>query len=88
MSKNTRLVHRGPKYRKWRESVLKENGYFCSQCGNLTDLTVDHILPSVNHPELRYNTNNGRILCEQCRVRDMLDSHRKGKSLRRVRVEV
>ena len=86
--KHSRQAHRGSKYRRWRDGVLMCGGYFCSECGNLTELTADHILPSVSHPELRYDTNNGRILCDRCRVRDMLDSNHKGKFRRRVRVEL
>jgi len=72
-------IHRGHKYKRWQNAVLKQGNYRCSQCGNISELTADHILPIVSHPELCYDVDNGRILCNKCRVRDMLGSWQSGR---------
>lgn len=67
-------------YRKWREAVFKRDGYSCVICGdrNYTGrgetviINADHIKPFALHPELRFDINNGRTLCEPC--------HRKTKT--------
>lgn len=75
---DSKKTHRGDRYRRWREAVLKKGSGVCSQCGATTELTADHVLPSVTHPELRYDVSNGRVLCEKCRVKDMLKSWQDG----------
>ncbi len=54
------------KYRKWRKAVLERDGNVCVLCGSDIDLNVDHIRPYANYPKLRYNLNNGRVLCVVC----------------------
>ena len=56
----------------WRKGVMRKGNYKCAKCGALEDLTADHILPVVSHPELTFDIDNGRILCNKCRVKDML----------------
>jgi len=63
----------------WQLAVLRVGGHKCSVCGSTKNLTADHIKPRVNFPELFYDVGNGRILCDDCRVRDMLDSWQRGK---------
>ncbi len=76
--------HRGGGYRKWRISVLRNGYHKYYVCGVEDELTADHIKPRVSHPELFLDVSNGRILCNTCRVRDMLDSLVAGKFDKRV----
>ena len=73
-SKISRKNHRGYKYKVWRQAVLLKGDYQCSQCGSKEELTADHILPRSKYPELELDVDNGRVLCDKCRVADMLKS--------------
>lgn len=53
-------------YRKWRELVLKRDGYTCKICGTTSDLQVHHIKSFAEYPELRFEVGNGMTLCERC----------------------
>ncbi len=71
--------HHGASYKRWQQYVFQKGHYKCSKCGSTENLTADHIKPQVTHPELRLKVGNGRILCEKCRIGDMLDSLQEGK---------
>ena len=71
--------HHGIRYKLWRWEVLRNGYHQCSICGATNELTADHILPRVSHPELAFNVDNGRVLCNTCRVKDMLYSWNQGK---------
>ena len=79
MGRVSQKFHKGSRYTRWRKAVLKKGGFKCSLCGSTYDLTADHIKPVVTHFELAYDTKNGRILCDPCRVTDMLHSFESGK---------
>lgn len=65
---NERKVLMGQtEYKTWRDVVFKRDNYTCQLCGKHGGyLEVDHIKAWVTHPELRYDTNNGRVLCVPC----------------------
>jgi 5-methylcytosine-specific restriction endonuclease McrA len=69
---------RGSKYRRWRKRVLAKNGHKCALCGSTENLTIDHIEPLVRNPDRALDVENGRVLCDKCRVKDMLDSLMRG----------
>lgn len=73
MERKTSTMHHGYQYRGWRKHVLRNGNHRCSICGGTEDLTADHIKPVATYPELAYDVPNGRILCNKCRVRDMLE---------------
>ena len=66
-------LHHGYKYTTWRNAILRKGEYKCSRCGSIEELTVDHIQPTVTHPELAFDLDNGRVLCNKCRVKGMLE---------------
>lgn len=53
-------------YREWRRSVLERDGFACTWCGSREKINADHIKPYSLFPDLRYDTSNGRALCESC----------------------
>jgi hypothetical protein len=56
----------GP-HRVWRQSVLARDNAQCQRCGE-TDgvLVAHHLLSWEDHPELRFDVDNGLTLCEPC----------------------
>ena len=56
-------------YRKWREAVLKRDGYKCSLCGSGDNLVAHHIKSFADFPELRLDLGNGTTLCATCHIR-------------------
>lgn len=55
-----------PERRIFKESVLSRDGRKCLWCGSTKDLIADHIKPYAIYPELRWDINNGRTLCQTC----------------------
>ena len=55
-----------PKYNIWRHSVFSRDEYTCQICGSRGDIQAHHIKRWANHPELRYDINNGVTLCKKC----------------------
>jgi hypothetical protein len=53
-------------YKEWRWSIIKRDRYKCrisnDECNG--KLETHHILPWAEYPELRYDTNNGILLCK------------------------
>lgn len=47
-------------------SLVKERDKQCKECGNVNDLHAHHIKSFKDHPELRYDVNNGITLCGHC----------------------
>ena len=68
-------------YRKWRKEIRERDGNKCVQCGDVSQLNVDHYPVSlrdliertgISKPqeakahEVFWDTNNGRTLCVSC----------------------
>ena len=63
---NDVLRHR-TEYKQWRTSVYERDNYTCQCCGSRGGkLNAHHLVPFHLCEELRYDTNNGLTLCEQC----------------------
>jgi len=54
------------KYKKWRSFVLERDNYTCTDCNSTSNLHVHHIKYWSTHPELRYDVDNGVVLCKEC----------------------
>ena len=52
-------------YNRFRHSILKENGTFCSECGCFGNI-IHHIKPANKSPNLYYCVDNIRVLCKEC----------------------
>ena len=54
-------------YKSWRKAVFERDNYTCISCKKRGfDLSVDHIKPWSEYPELRFELSNGRTLCLVC----------------------
>ena len=54
-------------YKNWRLSVFERDHFTCQLCGMVGGkLQADHVLSWRDHPEWRYNSENGRTLCRKC----------------------
>lgn len=55
------------KYKEWRTSVFRRDGYVCQDCGQQGgNLIAHHVVPWAKDTNLRYDVDNGVTLCERC----------------------
>ena len=62
-------IRSSKEYKEWRKAVFARDEYACVLCGasgSKKPLNADHIKSFADHPELRFDINNGRTLCEDC----------------------
>jgi HNH endonuclease len=65
---------RDPAYLAWRRSVLERDDYRCQACGRHCrkyerGLAAHHIKSWADHPESRFDVNNGMTLCRECHLK-------------------
>ncbi len=53
-------------YIEWRKSVLKRDNFKCVLCESIKNLEVHHIVRWIDSVELRYELDNGILLCSDC----------------------
>jgi 5-methylcytosine-specific restriction endonuclease McrA len=58
--------YQNPIYKDWRKKVKIRDKNQCKwpNCKNKKSLQVHHILPWSTYPQLRYDINNGILLCK------------------------
>lgn len=52
--------------REWRKKILERDKYKCTNCGTSEKLHCHHIKPWKDFPELRFDMDNGKVLCNAC----------------------
>jgi transposase len=55
--------------RSWSKAVRERDGNRCAECGATGRLHAHHVKPWKDHPELRYDVDNGKTLCPPCHQR-------------------
>jgi len=60
-------IRKSAEYKIWRDAVYKRDNWTCQSCGVYgVDVHADHIKPFAFFPELRFDVDNGRVLCVPC----------------------
>jgi len=55
-----------PENREWIKAVLDRDNDTCQKCGTTKNLEAHHIFPWALFPKLRFEVENGIVLCEGC----------------------
>lgn len=66
---NNDQIRHSNEYRTWRRRVCKRDKYSCQICKQSfpeVKIDVDHIKSFSLYPELRFDIDNGRVLCKDC----------------------
>jgi len=67
ISKKNHIARHCFEYREWRIAVFKRDKFICQFCNKKGGiLHADHLKGFADYPELRFDVNNGRTLCEKC----------------------
>jgi hypothetical protein len=56
-------------YFAWRTSVFERDSYKCVECESKTKIQAHHIKEWAEHPEDRFDIDNGTTLCVDCHVK-------------------
>lgn len=65
-SRKNDLIRKSIEYKDWRTAIFLRDNRTCVLCGSTQNIEADHILPFSTYPELRFDINNGRTLCQPC----------------------
>lgn len=54
------------KKKKFKDQVYRIHGRICVKCLARANLTIDHIKPIRDYPELSFDPQNVQVLCRRC----------------------
>jgi 5-methylcytosine-specific restriction endonuclease McrA len=58
-------IKRGRRWRRFREDILRRDGYRCTKCGRAGRLEVHHVTP-LEHGGAPFDTANCTTVCHDC----------------------
>ena len=70
ITEENHLIRQSPEYKNWRRSVYIRDEYTCQECGEKhIDIVAHHLKSFSKFPELRFDVNNGIVLCRKCHMK-------------------
>lgn len=55
-----------PELPVWRMQVFTRDNFTCTECGSKKNIQAHHIQRWAEHPNLRFDIDNGQTLCKKC----------------------
>lgn len=52
----------------WAREVRMQYNYHCVYCNTSRHLSAHHIFPKSKYKGLKYNLNNGILMCKECHI--------------------
>ncbi|MDF2736653.1 MAG: endonuclease [Nitrososphaeraceae archaeon] len=52
----------------WAREIRMQYNYHCVYCDTTRNLSAHHIFPKSKYKGLKYNLNNGILMCEKCHI--------------------
>jgi len=60
-------IRHSEEYNQWRLLVYKRDDHTCQDCGHrFIDIVAHHIKSFADFEALRFDVNNGKVLCKSC----------------------
>lgn len=67
VSNEEHRIRQSKDFKQWRRAVFERDDYTCQECLKRGSyLEPHHLKPFAYFPELRFDINNGRTLCQPC----------------------
>ena len=66
MSRHHDAIKNDPRWKAAKLACKERDDYRCVRCDSTEDLSVDHILPLSEYPELAFELENLQTLCRDC----------------------
>lgn len=61
------VIRHSDQYINWRQFVYSKDNYTCQRCKKKSNKIIAHHIKSFSgYPELRFDINNGEVLCRGC----------------------
>lgn len=81
ISKVNDSIRKSVEYLDWKAQVFIRDGRKCVWCGSTEKIEADHIKPFSTYPDLRFDLDNGRTLCQPChKTTDTYGNNKKTRS--------
>lgn len=85
ISTKENILRGSVRYKEWRRQVFERDKSTCVWCGAKNEsgkkvvLHADHIKPFSKYPELRFDVDNGRVLCFDCHKKTFSRKNKKDR---------
>lgn len=73
------------RYKEWRDAVYERDNRTCQDCGVFCqkgNIVAHHLLSYIQRADLRFDVENGQVLCRPCHARVHADERNLARSVR------